>query len=69
MSKEENVLVDVLVRVIAIERLLLEKKVFTQEEYEKSIDAVAAVFAESVLRKAGASEKDILESLNKFKGK
>ena len=47
---------DVMLRIAAIEKLLIEKGVFTQEELSKSTDEIAKRVAKVVLEKAQAAK-------------
>jgi TPP-dependent pyruvate/acetoin dehydrogenase alpha subunit len=47
---------DVMLRVTAIEKLLIEKGIFTQEELSKSTEEIAKRVAKVVLEKAQASK-------------
>lgn len=47
---------DVMLRVTAIEKLLIEKGVFTQEELNKTTEEIAQRVAKVVLEKAQASK-------------
>lgn len=65
-------LADIMLRVTAMEKLLIEKKVFTQEELTKATEEIAQRVAKVVLEKAQAA-KDLgtlvssLETHNKEK--
>jgi TPP-dependent pyruvate/acetoin dehydrogenase alpha subunit len=66
----EVLLADVMLRITAIEKLLIEKGIFTQEELSTSTDEIAKRVAKVVLEKAQASKSvdefiNTLESSNK----
>lgn len=58
-------LADVMLRITAIEKLLIEKGVFTQEELSKSATEIAERVSKVVLEKAKAS-KDVDDFINKL---
>ena len=49
-------LADIMLRLTAVEKLLIEKKVFTQEELSKTTDEIAQRVAKVVLEKAQAAK-------------
>jgi TPP-dependent pyruvate/acetoin dehydrogenase alpha subunit len=59
----EVLLADVMLRITAIEKLLIEKGIFTQEELSTSTDEIAKRVAKVVLEKAQAS-KSVDEFIN-----
>jgi 16S rRNA C1402 (ribose-2'-O) methylase RsmI len=63
---------DIMLRLTAMERLLIEKKVFTQEELAKATEEIAQRVAKVVLEKAHAAKNlgelvSSLETHNKDK--
>jgi TPP-dependent pyruvate/acetoin dehydrogenase alpha subunit len=58
-------LADVMLRVTAMEKLLIEKGVFTQEELALATDEIAQRVSKMVLEKAKSS-KDIEEFISKL---
>jgi TPP-dependent pyruvate/acetoin dehydrogenase alpha subunit len=58
---------DVMLRVTAIEKLLIEKGIFTQEELTKTTEEIAQRIAKVVLEKAQAS-KSIDEFIANLEG-
>ncbi len=58
-------LADVMLRITALEKLLIEKNVFTQEELAATTDEIAKRVAKVVLEKANAS-KDIEDFISKL---
>lgn len=49
-------LADIMLRLTAVEKLLIEKKAFTQEELSKTTDEIAQRVAKVVLEKAQAAK-------------
>ncbi len=58
-------LADVMLRVTAIEKLLIDKGVFTKEELAKTTEEIAQRISKIVLEKAQAS-KNVEEFVNKL---
>lgn len=60
---------DALLRVTAIEKILIEKKICTQDELSKATDEIAKRVAKIVLDKAGVAQsvEDLVTSLGNIK--
>lgn len=63
----DMMLADVMLRITAIERLLIEKKFFTQEELIKTTEDIAKSVAKVVLEKA-TSAKSVEELITSLEG-
>jgi TPP-dependent pyruvate/acetoin dehydrogenase alpha subunit len=58
-------LADVMLRITAMEKLLIDKKIFTQEELAKTTEEIAQRVAKVVLEKAKSS-KDVEDFIAKL---
>lgn len=58
---------DALVRLTALEKLLLQKNIITQEEYSQTVDELVEKVSKAVMARAQASKNldDFIESLSK----
>lgn len=58
---------DALVRLTALEKLLLQKNIITQEEYSQMVDELVEKVSKAVMARAQASKNldDFIESLSK----
>lgn len=74
MSKKDDTLnnyimmAEILLRITALEKILLDKQVFSKEELLNVIETVSADAAKNVLKNV-SSNKDIDEVINSFKHK
>lgn len=64
----EVLLADAMLRIAAIEKLLIEKAVFTQDELTQATEEIAQRVAKVVMEKAQAS-KDLDDFVNKLQDK
>lgn len=67
----EFLLADIMLRITSLEKILLEKGVFTQEELSVTTDEIAKRVAKVVLEKAQASKhlEDLVTDLQKVEEK
>jgi hypothetical protein len=65
-DKNKAEIIDLSIRVFCLEKILLEKKIITKEEFEKEFNSAAEMLVRNVLKAANYSG-DIEEAVSQIK--
>lgn len=66
MKENEQLLLDLMVKVFTMESLLLSKGIYTKEEYDSKISEMINFISANILRGSGLSEDKIKEFITGF---